>query len=57
MWLHCAKISPENFLANDCDLYLEIEIKAILKNKSFWKTIIFFHVISKGKISIGSIPF
>ena len=28
MWLHCAKISPENFLANDCDLYLETEIKS-----------------------------
>ena len=28
MWLHCAKISPENFLANDCNLYLETEIKS-----------------------------
>jgi hypothetical protein len=28
MWLHCANISPENFLANDCDLYPETEIKS-----------------------------
>ena len=33
MWLHCAKISPENVLANDCDLYLETEIKSYNRNR------------------------
>ena len=33
MWLHCANISPENFLANDCDLYLEREIKSYNRNR------------------------
>ena len=33
MWLHCAKISPENLLANDFDLYLETEIKSYNRNR------------------------
>jgi hypothetical protein len=31
VWLHCANISPENLLANDCDLYVETEIKSYIQ--------------------------
>ena len=49
------KIQNQDFNLDLCFNYLEVEVQAILKNETFGKTFVFFHVVGQSKVTIGGV--